>query len=657
MVKNRKIIIFWSALGIFAAIITLVQFLNAWNSATGNMDMQKLQHIIALNMILPRSAMAIICGAGLALSGLLLQQILRNPLAEPTTLGIASGAQLAMTLGILYMPATWLSREWLALIGAFSAILLVLLLNRKRQLEPASVILSGMIISLTATAASTALILANGDYVFSLFVWGGGSLEQLSWTPFLWLSVKIIIGVILASFLLRPLTLFNVDDANMRSLGVSFLAIRLLVIMISVSIAAFIIAEVGILGFVGLVGPALARLSGARSLKQMMVASPIIGAILLWATDSLTYLIQTLTHTDIPVGAATALLSGPLLLWMLPKLRMFEWPNSQTGDIVRRARHPFSFIAILVIILMLVTLSALTLGRGTQGIFVATGTLFYDFIDLRFERLLFTMISGACLALAGALLQRLTANPLASPEILGTGLGAGVGLALVLLTIASPSLAEQWMGAAIGAFISILFIMLLAMRGQFGSEKLLLAGVGFGAMASSVLTALIATGTPQGYALLGWLSGTTTQATSWGIAFATVILVVALFIIFALSRWITILPLGDVAMRSLGLPNGLVRAIIVVTATSLTAIGSLMIGPLSFVGLIAPHIARYYGINETRSFMIASALLGAVIMAITDWLSRIIAFPYNLPPGLFASLIGGFCLILILSQRSKNAKL
>ena len=655
--NNKKIIMFWAGLFIFAALIALLQFLTAWNSTVDNAEMRQLQHIIALNMVLPRSAMALICGAGLALSGLLLQQILRNPLAEPTTLGIASGAQLAMTIGILYLPASWLSREYLALIGAFSAVLVVLLLNHKRRLEPASVILSGMIISLTATAAATALILANGDYVFSLFVWGGGSLEQLGWSPFLWLSIKLIIGALLASLLLRPLTLFNVDDANMRSLGVSFLAIRLIVIVISVAIASFIIAEVGILGFVGLVGPALARLSGARSLKQLMIASPIIGAILLWATDGVTYLVQTFTRTDIPVGAATALLGGPLLLWMLPKLRMFEWPSSQTGDIIRRAAHPILFITILIASLALVALIALSLGRGPQGFFIATDSLFQDFIDLRFERLLFTMISGACLALAGALLQRLTANPLASPEILGTGLGAGVGLAVILLTIASPSLAQQWIGAAIGAFISIIFIMLLAMRGQFGSEKLLLAGVGFGAMASSVLTALIATGTPQGYALLGWLSGTTTQATSWGIGFAAIILIAAFIIIFCLSRWITILPLGDVAMRSLGLSTGLVRAIIVIIATSLTAIGSLMIGPLSFVGLIAPHIARYYGINKTRSLMVASALLGALIMAITDWLSRMIAFPYNLPPGLFASLIGGLCLIMILSQRTKNAKL
>lgn len=655
--KNKKIIAFWSALFLFAACVTIIQFLNTWHSPVDSLELENLYHIIAINIVLPRSAMALICGAGLALAGLLLQQILRNPLAEPTTLGIASGAQLAMTIGILYIPATWLNSEQLALIGAFSAISLVLLLNYKRRLEPASVILSGMIISLSATAAATALILANGDYVFSLFVWGGGSLEQLSWSPFLWLSIKLIIGAVLASLLLRPLTLFNIDDANMQSLGVSFLAIRLLVIIISVWMASIIIAQVGILGFVGLVGPALARLSGARSLKQMMIFSPLIGAILLWATDSFTYLLQVFTHTDIPVGAATALLGGPLLLWMLPKLRMLEWPNNPSSNMLNRARHPYIFIVALIIILLIIMLIALCLGRGQQGFFIAYGKIFHDFIDLRLERLLFTMISGACLAVAGALMQRLTANPLASPEILGTGLGAGVGLAIILLTVTSPTLTQQWSGAAIGALISILFIMALNIRGQFGAEKLLLAGVGFGAMASSVLTALIATGTPQGYALLGWLSGTSIQATNWGIWFATTILISAIIIICCLSRWLTILPLGDITMRSLGLSTGLLRASVVLIATVLTAIGALMIGPLSFVGLITPQIARYCGIHATRPFIVSSALLGAIIMAMTDWLSRMVAFPYNLPPGLFASLIGGFCLIIILSRRSHNTQL
>ncbi|ERM02099.1 hypothetical protein Q644_18395 [Brucella intermedia 229E] len=187
MTENRvaglRPLLFWALLALVAALMAAFEFTRALNAPADSPELLALYRVIAFDTVLPRNAMALICGAGLGLSGLLLQQVLRNPLAEPSTLGIAAGAQLAMTAGMLYLPAALIFREWLALAGGLAAVSLVLALNWKRVLEPASVILCGMIVSLTATAASTALILANGEYVFSLFVWGGGSLEQQSWGP------------------------------------------------------------------------------------------------------------------------------------------------------------------------------------------------------------------------------------------------------------------------------------------------------------------------------------------------------------------------------------------------------------------------------------------------------------------------------------------
>ncbi len=158
-------------------------------------------------------------------------------------------------------------------------------------------------------------------------------------------------------------------------------------------------------------------------------------------------------------------------------------------------------------------------------------------------------------------------------------------------------------------------------------EKLLLAGVGLGAMVSSILTAIIATGSPQALVLLGWLSGTGTQSAPMQLWMAGFALVVGFTILLALSRWLDILPLGSVTMRSLGLSLILPRLVIVLIAALLTAIASMMVGPLSFVGLIAPHLTRNFGLHTPKRFLTSSMLIGVVMMVSADWLARIVTFP------------------------------
>jgi iron complex transport system permease protein len=303
------------------------------------------------------------------------------------------------------------------------------------------------------------------------------------------------------------------------------------------------------------------------------------------------------------------------------------------------------------LLVLLAAAITLTLGRGQDGFVLARGELFDALLDWRLQRLALAGLSGGMLALAGAILQRMTGNPLASPEILGVGLGAGGGLAVVLL-LPVAGLSMQWLGATIGSVLALIFILAVAARSGFGAEKLLLAGVGLGAMVSSILTAIIATGSPQAFVLLGWLSGTGAQATPMQLWLAAIALAAGFALLLTLSRWLDILPLGSVTMRGLGLSLILPRLVIVLIAALLTAIASMMVGPLSFVGLIAPHLARNFGLHTPKRFLTASMLIGALMMVSADWLARMVAFPYNLPLGLFASLLGGACFVALLSRRS-----
>jgi len=254
------------------------------------------------------------------------------------------------------------------------------------------------------------------------------------------------------------------------------------------------------------------------------------------------------------------------------------------------------------------------------------------------------------LAAAGVMVQRLNGNPLASPEVLGVGTGAGAGLTAVLLINATAGLFWQIAGAAAGALGALLLILGVAARGKFGPERLLLGGVAIGAAASAIITAVVAMGTTTSYTLLTWLTGSTAQADATQAFTALTLMAVLITPALLTVRWLDILPLGGETAKSLGVPLIRARFLVVLLAALMTASAAMFVGPLSFIGLIAPHLARLLGLGRARDHLIGAVLLGAALMVVSDWLARMVAFPYQLPVGLFASLIGGPYLVYLLSR-------
>ncbi|WP_027036095.1 Fe(3+)-hydroxamate ABC transporter permease FhuB [Mesorhizobium ciceri] len=611
-----------------------------------------LDRVILLYSTLPRGAVAVLAGAVLGMSGLLLQHVLRNPLAEPSTLGISAGAQLAMTIVSLYAPLLMeRSQSLVAFAGGIAAVLLVLALTWRRGLEPVSVVLAGMMVALTASSVSAALILANGEYLFSLFIWGGGSLVQQDWEPTIALTIRLAAGAVAALMLLRPLTILGLDDASARGLGVARHSSRFLIIALAVWMATSVAAEVGVIGFVGLAAPALATLSGARTLRQKLIAAPLIGAVLLWLTDGLVQLAAGSGGERIPTGAGTALLGGPLLLWLLPRLRLLEWPHlGSKGAAPRKASRPWLIILLLFALALVAAIVALVVGRGPDGWSIAGGDLLTDLAAWRAPRISVAAAAGAMLAAAGVVIQRVTGNPLASPELLGVGTGAGAGLTAVLMVSATASPGWQLAGSALGSLAALIAMLALAARAKFGAERLLLAGIAMSALCSAAITATIAMGNAQSYILLRWLSGSTGQATALDAKLALACLLPLTLPLFLAARWLDILPLGSDSARGLGVPVAGGRLMLIIVAALLTALAAMVVGPLSFVGLIAPHLAQLVGFSRARVHLAGAMVLGALLMIVSDWLSRMAAFPYELPAGLFASLLGGPYLVYLLAK-------
>lgn len=610
-----------------------------------------LESILLWQSLMSRAVTALLSGAALGLAGMLLQRVLRNPIADASTLGIASGAQLALTIATAYAPALMVfSGEGVAFAGAIVAVVLVLGLSWRQRLDPMTVVLSGMVVSLICAAASAVVILARGEYVLSLFIWGAGSLNQQSWDAVLMLAPRFVLSAILAGLLLRPLALLGLDDDMARSLGLALHGARFAVLGLAVWLAASVTAAVGVIGFVGLAAPALARELGVRTPRQMLLAAPALGALLLSITDSAVQLLGSGFNDLAPTGAATALFGGPLLIWLMRRVPPSLPP--QASDLAPRSGGRTASLRALVplaAIIATIAVFGLVLGVGPNGWELATGPLFEELLPFRGPRLAAAGCAGALLGAAGCLMQRLTANPLAGPEVLGVSAGGGVGL-LLALTFLSASPFAMLAGIAGGSLAVLLVMLLFAMRPGIGPQRLLLAGIATGALCMALVSTALAQGDLRAYMLLVWLSGSTNRAgelEAWTGLIACLVLIAPMLLAV---RWLDLLPLGEAASRSLGLPVEGSRLCLAAVAALMTAVASLLVGPLSLIGLIAPHLARMAGFVRGRDQLLASVLIGGGVMIFADWLARLVAFPYQMPVGLFAALIGGPYLIWQLNR-------
>nr|WP_231714353.1 Fe(3+)-hydroxamate ABC transporter permease FhuB [Paracoccus liaowanqingii] len=602
--------------------------------------------------LMPRGVIAWLAGAALGLSGAILQVVLRNPVADPTTLGISSGAQLALVLATIIAPALLEGGRWpIAMAGGLAAAGLVLAIGAARAFAPVTMVIAGMLVGLTASAVATAVTLAQGQYLLSLVIWNGGSLVQQDWSGVRNLALVLALAGLAAAALARPLRVLSLGAEGAAGLGLNVAAMRLAAVVLAVWIAASVAAELGLIAFVGLAAPALARSLGARSIPALLVWSPVLGALILSLCDGLVLAVAGLGGETFPTGALTGLVGGPLLIWLLPRLRGSTPPGHERGEgPAPRLPRPRRLLAALAGVLLALTLVLLGIGRVPGGWAVLDADSLAAFLPMRLPRLIAAAASGAALALAGAILQRLTANPLASPEVLGVSGGAALGFAAVTFGVAAPAAVALTLGSLAGGALALAIVIAFTTRRDMPPERVLLAGIAVSALASAVLSAMMAVGDAQSWAILTWLSGSTGTVTMTG-ALALAALAGAVWLAaLAARRWLALLPLGAGVAAGAGLNLPLVRLALVGLAGLATGAATLVTGPLSFVGLMAPHLARRIGLARPGDHLTGSALIGAGLMLAADFGARMAGFPYELPLGLFATLIGAPWLIWLMTR-------
>lgn len=335
--KRRSIRFAWVVVGLCVSLAALLllslqfgavplQLHQVHSGLTGGGN--ALHDALIWNLRLPRSLLAAVVGLHFAVSGLILQAVIRNPLADPGVIGISSGASLAAVVLLLLTDlintglqdaARHVSMTWLpfaALSGGLAAAGLVLGLAWDARLSPARLALNGVAVgALLHAMVMWVVVIWGGARTEIALIWLAGSLYGRDFNHLLALLPWSVLGLAGTLMLLRPLSLLRFDDGIGQALGLSVRRWRLVAIAVAVMLAASAISVAGPIGFVGLVVPHLARLLVGGDMLRLLVTGAFSGAILTLAADTVARTV--ISPLELPVGALTTLIGIPVFLVIL----------------------------------------------------------------------------------------------------------------------------------------------------------------------------------------------------------------------------------------------------------------------------------------------------------------------------------------------------
>ncbi|MFG1317519.1 iron chelate uptake ABC transporter family permease subunit [Xanthobacter autotrophicus] len=266
----------------------------------------------------------------------------------------------------LYAPALLEGgRDGVALAGSAATVGLVAALALRRALSPVTVILAGLVVALLCGALGGMMDILARDHLQAVTLWGAGVLEQNGWDAAHGLTIRFALMAVGAILLIRPATLLALDEETARGLGLGLLASRTLVLGVATALSACVVRAVGVIGFIGLAAPALARQLGAHRLHDRIWLAPVLGAALLLGAGQCIQMLPS-PLDGMPTGTAAALIGAPVLLWMIA-----AHPKGHALGSVR-ARHPLQRLCVMAVLTSDVeTLSVFTFNVSGYAIALA----------------------------------------------------------------------------------------------------------------------------------------------------------------------------------------------------------------------------------------------------------------------------------------------
>lgn len=339
--KLKNKFYFWGGMGLFLLILSMVVSLSIGSAQLAFREVWGIllkqvpiigKHIsvswkssaeqIILKVRLPRVILAILVGASLSIAGAGFQGVLRNPLADPYTLGVSAGASVGAALVITFGLQTTLLGIWTIPAAAFATGLISLLIvlwlaNIQGQYNLETLILSGVVVSAFLSSFVSFMVSMSDKVINQIVFWMMGSLSFQGWEFIKVLLPGLVLGLIALIAYSRTLNIFALGERQAAHLGVNVKRTRLAILVISTFITAASVSIVGTVGFVGLVVPHFVRLLVGPDNRILVPLSAIFGGIfVLWAD---TIARTLLSPTEIPLGVITAFLGAPFFAYLLRK--------------------------------------------------------------------------------------------------------------------------------------------------------------------------------------------------------------------------------------------------------------------------------------------------------------------------------------------------
>ncbi|MEU5276536.1 FecCD family ABC transporter permease [Streptomyces asoensis] len=328
--------------------------------------------------------------------------------------------------------------------------------------------------------------------------------------------------------------------------------------------------------------------------------------------------------------------------------------------------EPRALIVVVLLVVAALVAGVVLIGTGDYPIpagdvvrtLLGDGDAGQEFIveELRLPRVLVGLLVGASLGLGGALFQAVSRNPLGSPDVLGLGQGATAG-ALVMIVLFSGSTAQVTLGALVGGLVTGALIYLLAWRRGVHGYRLVLVGIGVSAIATAVNGYLLTKANFVDAArALVWMTGTL-DGRDWKQVWPLLALAGVLVpLVLANARGLRMMEMGDDVSYALGVRVERVRLLLMVCAVLLTAAATAAAGPVSFVALTAPQLAR----RLTRSpgpNLVPSLCMGAALLVTADWASQRLFGDGQLPVGVVTGVLGGVYLLWLLVTERRAGRI
>ena len=294
-----------------SADITIAKIWHTLWSST----LQDTQDMVIWNIRFPRNIVAALVGANLAVAGAILQAVMKNPLADPQIVGVSSGAGLAGVIILILFPSWEYLVPMVAFVGALAAALMVYALAWRNGIRPTRIILAGVAVAAFLGSGISALLVFYGDRVQGALLWMVGGLSARSWPQVYVLAPYTVVGLILAFLGSRRLTILSLGDETAKGLGLPVEQTRFMMTAVAAFLAASAVSVAGLIGFVGLVIPHIARMIIGTEYRFLLPGSACLGAAVLVVSDTLGRVL--FSPVEVPVGIIMAFFGAPFFLWLL----------------------------------------------------------------------------------------------------------------------------------------------------------------------------------------------------------------------------------------------------------------------------------------------------------------------------------------------------